>query len=254
MFEFLMLSAFAFAAGFIDAVVGGGGLVQVPGMLITLPNLRVPLLLGTGKVAAFVGTSMSAYQYGRLIKFDKELLLSMAISAGLSAFIGARLMSFLPTPTMKPIILCLLFVVFMHTLLRKEFGSIEVKKEYRKGQRIGLGILVGLVIGFYDGFFGPGTGTFLVLAFISLLGFDFLRASAHAKVVNMATNLSAISYFVWTGNIIWKYAFVMALCNLSGSYFGSKMALAKGNIFVRRFFLLVILGTMLRFGWDVFKV
>ena len=113
--------------------------------------------------------------------------------------------------------------------------------------------LFGILIGFYDGLIGPGTGSFLILVFIAVLGFDFIGASAHAKIVNMATNLAAIIYFSSTGHILFQYAIPMALFNLVGAFFGTKLALLKGNKFVRVFFLIVVFGTILRFAYDILK-
>lgn len=253
--EVLSLSFFAFLAGFVDAVVGGGGLIQLPAMFLFLPaglSQSVPAVFGTNKMSSFCGTSMAVFQYSRRVRFNWKFLLPSACMALLFSFLGARTVSGLNTKALKPVILLLLVAVAIYTFKRKDFGE---KHRPRLGGRkeIWAGMLVGTVIGFYDGFFGPGTGSFLIFIFISFFGFDFLTASANAKAINFATNLSAVAYFAWTGNILFHYALPMAACNVAGSFAGSRLAVLKGNAFVRVFFLVVVSIMILRFGYDLWK-
>ena len=152
---------------------------------------------------------------------------------------------------MKPIIFGVLILVAVYTYSKKDFGTALVKDHTPKRQ-VFYGAAAALLIGFYDGFIGPGAGSFLILFFISLLGFDFLKASAHAKFVNLATNLGSIIYFGASGHILFQYALPMAAFNLTGSLLGAKLAILKGNRFIRVFFLVVIAATILRFGYDIF--
>ena len=248
--ELLFVCLIAFAAGFIDAIVGGGGLVQTPAMLVLFPNYPVATLLGTVKIPSFCGTAVSAYQYSKRIQIQWKLVGSIAFAAFCAAMCGSYMVSVLSNKTIKPVILIVLICVFVYTSTRKKLGHIHDEIPFQPA--LIKGIAAGLLIGFYDGFIGPGTGTFLVLFFISIIGHDFMHASAHAKTVNLATNLASIIYFSISGNIIYELAFPMAACNMLGGFCGSRLALLKGNSFIRVFFLVVVSGTMLRFAYDIF--
>ena len=251
MMEILTLCFFAFIAGFIDSIVGGGGLIQTPALLITLPNTPVPPIMGTAKISSIAGTTMSSFQYALRVTFNWRVLLTTIIAAGIGSFIGARLISFLHPSVVKPVIFVMLILVFTYLIIKKDFGQSN-KIVVTDSKSITYCILFGFIVGVYDGFLGPGTGSFLILFFVSVVGFDFLLASAHAKVVNLATNLGAVIYFGWSGNIMWQYALPMAFCNLSGAFFGSKAALLRGNEFVRQVFLGVIFLMIIRYGFDIF--
>lgn len=247
----IILCIAAFAAGFIDAIVGGGGLVQTPATLITLPQYPVATLLGTTKIPSFTGTSIASYQYAKRIKVQWKLLGIMCSIALVAAIIGSYTVSMVSNRFMKPIIFCVLIAVAIYTYTKKNFGTATEKNLPGKHELLYASVFA-IVLGFYDGFIGPGAGSFLVLFFIGALGFDFLKASAHAKFVNLATNIGSIIYFSGSGHILYHYAIPMAACNVSGSFLGARLALIKGNRFIRMFFLLVILGTILRFGYDIF--
>jgi uncharacterized protein len=251
MIQIITLCFFAFLAGFIDSIVGGGGLIQLPALLVTLPEYSVPKLLGTGKIPSFTGTFMSAIQYARHVQFKWKMLIATSISSLIASFIGSSLVNYLDSHILKPLILVLLVIVAIYTFIKKDLGSLKTK-EINESKSITYGILIGFVLGLYDGFFGPGTGSFLILAFIMILGFDFLNASAHAKIVNLCTNLSSIIVFGWHGNILMQYAVPMAVFNLAGSFIGSRMAILRGNTFVRKIFLFVIFLMILRYGYDIF--
>lgn len=249
--EIIILCIAAFAAGFIDAIVGGGGLVQTPVTLVTLPQYPLATLLGTTKIPSIFGTSIAAIQYSLKVNIQWKLMALMCSIALAAAYAGSKTVSMVSNSFMKPIIFCVLILVAIYTYSKKDFGIASTKSVPKKKQFY-LGALFALLIGFYDGFIGPGAGSFLVLFFISLLGFDFLKASAHSKLVNVSTNLGSILFFSGSGNILYHYAIPMAICNFAGSFFGSRLAILKGNKFIRIFFLLVIGGTILRFGYDIF--
>jgi uncharacterized membrane protein YfcA len=248
--ELILLCLAAFAAGFIDAIVGGGGLLQTPATLLILPHYPVASIFGTVKIPSLFGTSVAAFKYAKQVKFNYKVLIACVIAAFCASLLGAYSVSMINNAVIKPIILVVLILVAIYTYFNKQFG-IHQHKEHSVKKQVLLAALFGLIIGFYDGLIGPGTGSFLILVFIAVLGFDFIHASAHAKVVNMATNLAAIIYFSSTGHILYQYAIPMAIFNIIGSYFGAKLALLKGNKFIRIFFLIVIFGTILRFAWDV---
>ena len=250
--QILLLCLAAFAAGFVDAIVGGGGLIQTPATLLILPQYPIATLLGTTKIPSFTGTSIAAIQYAKRIKVQCKLLLIMCCIALLAALLGSYCVTKISNQFLKPIIFCALLLVALYTFLKKDFGTITQQKIKPKHQIL-VGILSALLIGFYDGFIGPGTGSFLILFFISVLGFDFLKASSHAKFVNLATNTGSILLFAKSGHILYQYALPMAICNVAGSFIGARLAILKGNQFVRYVFLFVIAATIIRFGYDIFK-
>jgi len=252
LFTLLILSVLAFMAGFIDAVVGGGGLIQLPALLVTLPNSPLPTIFGTNKIAALSGTSMAAFQYAKRIRFNVKLLITISIASFIASYFGAKIVSIINPATLKPIILIILIAIAIYTFLKKDLGKVETK-QLSLARQIIFGAAIGLVIGFYDGFFGPGTGSFFVLAFVVILGFEFVQASAYAKIVNCMTNISALIVFIRQGNYIIGIAILMAVFNITGSIIGSKMALKKGNGFIRVFFLIIVTIMILRYGYDVFK-
>ena len=247
----IILCIASFFAGFVDAIVGGGGLIQTPVALILLPNYAVSSILGSLKIPAFSGTSFAAYQYLKKVQMNWKLLFIMAISAFCAAFVGSNLLTKVSNDFMKPVLLVILTLIAIYTFRKKNFGQHQIK-EFSENKQIIFAIIISLCIGFYDGFIGPGTGSFLVLAFVSVLGFDFLHASANAKMVNLATNFGSICLFVLKGKIIWAIAIPMAFCNAFGGWVGAKVAIRKGNGFIRIFFLIIVVGTLLRFSYDVF--
>lgn len=247
----ILLCIAAFVAGFIDAIVGGGGLIQTPAGLILLPNLPVATVIGSLKIPAFSGTSFAAYQYMKKVNMNWKLLLIMMAVAMPSAFIGSTLLTYVSNDFMKPLLLFILSLLAIYTYAKKNFGQ-QVAKNLSEKKQVLNAIMISLIVGFYDGFIGPGTGSFLVVAFIALMGFDFLNASANAKMVNLATNFGSICLFAIKGKIIWAIAIPMAVSNASGGWLGAKLAINKGNSFIRIFFLVVVIGTLIRFAYDIF--
>jgi uncharacterized membrane protein YfcA len=231
--------------------VGGGGLIQTPATLITLPQYPVATLLGTTKIPSFIGTSMAAWQYARRVQLRWKLLAMMCSIALIAAYAGSKTVSIVSNTFMKPIIFGVLIAVAIYTYSKKNFGNNTSQTKSPKNEWL-IAASFALLIGFYDGFIGPGAGSFLVLFFISALGFDFLRASAHAKFVNLATNMGSIIFFSSNGHILYQYALPMAICNFTGSILGTRLAILKGNSFIRIFFLIVVIGTIIRFGYDIF--
>lgn len=247
----VLLCLAAFAAGFIDAIVGGGGLIQTPMGLILLPNLPVSTVIGTLKVPAFSGTSFAAYQYLKKVDMNWRLLAIMMLLAFPSAFLGSTLLTFVSNDFMKPLLLVVLSFLVIYTYAKKNFGQ-HIEKNHSSRTQIWNAIGISFVVGLYDGFIGPGTGSFLVVAFIAIMGFDFLHASANAKMVNLSTNFGSICLFILKGKIIWAVALPMAASNALGGWIGAKLAINKGNSFIRIFFLVVVVGTLIRFAYDVF--
>jgi uncharacterized membrane protein YfcA len=249
--EIIILCIAAFAAGFIDAVVGGGGLVQTPVVLVTLRQYPLSTLLGTTKIPSISGAAIAAFQYSKRVQLNWRLLLIMCSIALAAAYTGSKTVAIVSNTFMKPILFVVLIIVAIYTYSKKDFG-LAVTSPVPKKNETTYCIVFALLVGFYDGFIGPGAGSFMVLFFISILGFDFLKASAHSKLLNVSTNLGSILYFGGSGHILYQYAIPMALCNLTGSLLGSRLAILKGNRFIRIFFLIVVAGTIIRFGYDIF--
>ena len=247
----ILLCIASFFAGFVDAIVGGGGLIQTPIAMILLPNLAVSRIIGSLKIPAFSGTSFAARQYLKKVTVNWKLLSVMAILSFCAAFFGSHVLTLVSNDFMKPLLLIVLTLIAIYTFTKKDFGQSKIKNHTPKRQLL-YAVGLSVCIGFYDGFIGPGTGSFLVLGFVAVLGFDFLHASANAKMVNLATNFGSICLFVLKGKIIWAIAIPMSLCNALGGWLGAKVAIRKGNGFIRVFFLIVVIGTLLRFGYDVF--
>ena len=251
--DLVYLCVAALLAGFVDAIVGGGGLIQLPALFIFLPpelSASTALVFGTNKLSSICGTSVAAFQYSRRIPVNWASILPAGLAAFVFSFLGARLVSMLDGQALRPLILFLLCAVAFHTYRRKDFGNLHAPKFVASHERQ-WGIVLGIGIGFYDGFFGPGTGSFLLFVFIGVFGFDFLTASASAKVINAATNLAAVVYFGSSQNILYEYALPMGLCNIVGSVAGTRLAILKGNQFVRLIFQGVVTAMILRFGWKV---
>jgi hypothetical protein len=251
--ETFLLCGFAALAGFVDAVVGGGGLIQIPALFLFLPAPLasvVPGVLATNKVSSICGTGLAVIEYGRRVPLERRSVIPAGLVALVFSFLGARTVTLIRAENLRVIVLALLVAVAVHTYWKKDFGRRHAPR-LRAGTERVLGAGTGAVIGFYDGFFGPGTGSFLIFVFIGLFGFDFLSASANAKVINFATNLSAVVYFAVMGHVLWDYALPMAACNMGGAWLGVRMAVWKGNRFVRGFFLVVVSVLILRFGYEV---
>lgn len=248
--EIMLLCLVSFFAGFVDAIVGGGGLLQTPAMLIILPHYPVATILGTTKIPSVTGTAFAAYKYSRKVIINWKLLLPIVIMAFSGALLGAYCITLIRSDVIKPIILALLVAIAIYTYTQKNFGFHQ-EKSISQVRQLLIGLCFGFAIGFYDGLIGPGTGTFFMLAFISFLGKDFLHSSANAKYLNVGTNIAAIIYFAQSGHILYEFAIPMAVFNLCGSFLGIKLALLKGNKFIRIFFLLVVSATILRFAWDI---
>lgn len=250
-FLFLALGLSALFAGFVDSVVGGGGLIQLPALFTALPNAAPATLFGTNKLASIVGTTSAAIQYGRRVSIPWRVALPGAAAALVGSWCGAKAVAYLDPAILRPLILVLLVAVAAYTFIRKDLGAVSAEPAHGARSAL-LAATIGAVIGFYDGFFGPGTGSFLIFLFIRFLGMDFLRASVTAKILNVATNAAAISFFVGNVELLWKLAAVMAVCNLAGALLGSRMALKHGVVFVRKMFLAVVTVLIARLAYDTF--
>jgi len=249
--DFLILALASFVAGLIDAVVGGGGLIQIPALFSMLPNAAPATVFGTNKLAGIFGTGAAAVNFAKRVKLAWSAALPAAGAAFLFAFLGAYTVTHIPTEAIRKSLPFILLAVAIYTVKKKDFGSIHAPLHTGSKEKL-FAVLIGGGIGFYDGVFGPGTGSFLIFLFVRFFGFDFLAASAVSKVINVATNLAALLWFGYSGHIIWQLGLIMAICNVGGSLVGTKLAIKHGSGFVRKLFLLVVSVLILKTGYDAF--
>ena len=246
----ILLGLAAGSAGFVDAVVGGGGLIQLPALLLGLPGYAPVHVLATNKLASICGTTTSAATYYRRVRPDPRtfvplMLLAFAGSAG-----GAEVATHISSEVFQPIVLVALVVVGAWVWFRPTLGG-ETLLRHGPRRHLVTAMMIGAAIGFYDGALGPGTGSFFVIALVGLLGYSFLESSAKSKMANAATNLAALVVFVPQGAVLWRLALVMGACNIVGGYLGARLAVARGAGFVRVFFLLVVGGFIVRIGGEL---
>lgn len=246
----LLLGLAALAAGFVDAIVGGGGLIQLPALLIGLPGAAPVHVLATNKLASICGTITSSATYYRRVRPDPRTFVPLMVLAFGGSAAGAAVASHLSGEAFRPIVLVVLVLVGAWVYLRPSLGG-ETLLRHPHHRHLALAMVIGVVVGFYDGILGPGTGSFFVIALVGLLGYSFLEASAKAKLANAATNLAALVVFVPQGAVLWRLALVMGACNLVGGYAGARVAVARGARFVRIFFLVVVVGFIVRIGGEV---
>jgi uncharacterized protein len=245
-----LLGLAGLAAGYVDAVVGGGGLIQLPALLLGLPGSPTVTVLATNKVAAISGTSVAAGTYYRRVRPDPRTFLPLMLLAFAGSAAGALVASQVPREAFDPIVLVVLVVVGAYVLLKPTIGEATALRF--SGHHHTLAAMgTGLAIGFYDGALGPGTGSFFVFTLVGLLGYSFLEASAKARLANWATNAAALCVFIPQGAVLWKVALVMAGCNIAGGYLGARTAVARGAGFVRVFFIVVVSGFIVRLGGQV---
>lgn len=247
----LFLLPAAFLAGLVDAVVGGGGLIQIPALFAAYPQAAPATLFGTNKMSSICGTLSATARYLKRVQVPWRLALMAAATAFVFSFLGAMCVALLPKEWARPLVLVLLVVVAVYTFVHKDLGAEDKNLDHGRHHLAGA-LLLGAGIGFYDGFFGPGTGSFLLFLFVRFFGLDFLRATSAAKIVNLSTNAAALLYFGPTGHVFWALALGMALCNVAGAQVGSVLALRHGSGFVRKLFLLVVTVLIAKFAWDTF--
>jgi len=247
----ILLCGASFLAGFVDAIAGGGGLIQLPACLILYPTMPMVAVIGTNKMASLFGTSAAAGRFAWSIRLDWHVIGPAAGVAFVFSMAGSRAVSMLNPNVLRPVVLGLLVLAAIYVYVVKDIG-LEHRPAHTRSRGRWLGVLVGAVFGFYDGFFGPGTGSFLILIFASLFGFEFLVASGSAKMVNCATNLASVIYFVATRQVLYNLAIPMALCNIAGSIAGTHLAILKGSRFVRVVFLVIVAALIAKLGSDMF--
>ena len=245
----LLVSGFA---GFVDAISGGGGLIQLPALLLGMPTSEPATVLGTNKVPSFIGTTSAMINYLRRIKIDLRFTLLMAVPAFIGSMTGAHFASRIPKDAFRPIILFMLIAVAIYTFTKKDLGLVANHRHTVKRRNL-IAVLSGASIGFYDGIFGPGTGSFIALILVAVIGFAFLEATAMTKIVNWGTNLAAIITFQLTGHIIWAIGLALGAANLTGALLGVRVAVKGGSALIRKAFIAVVFLLILRLGYDIVK-
>jgi uncharacterized protein len=248
----LFLGLCAFSAGWIDAVVGGGGLIQLPALLVGLPGASPAQLLATNKFGSIFGTATSSVTFYRRVRPDLRTALPTAAVAYVGSIGGALIGLHIPKSAFYPIILVLLVLVGAYTLFKPDLGRESIRR-FHGARHTVLAMLTGFVVGGYDGALGPGTGSFLVFTLVGLLGYNFLEASAKAKIANFATNLAALVIFVPQGAVIWRVGLLMGASNLVGGYLGARTAVSRGTGFVRAIFVVVVGAFVVKIGADVVR-
>ncbi len=249
--EWLLVTLAAGLAGFVDAIVGGGGLVLLPALFAVFPTAPPATLLGSNKSASIWGTAIASWQYSRRVTLPWPALLPAAGVGFAGSLAGAWLATVASPQFLRQLLPVVLLGVLLYTLVRKDLGRVHAPRHTPAQARWAMA-LIGLLVGVYDGFFGPGTGSFLVFLFVRWLGYDFLHASACAKLLNIATNAAALLLFALKGHVWWHFALAMALANVAGSVLGTRLALRHGAGFVRVMFLLVVSALILKTGYDAF--
>lgn len=247
----VLLCLAAALAGWVDAVSGGGGLLQLPALLIAVPGASPVQALATNKLASILGTAAAAGTYVRKAPPDVRTALPMALAACGGAALGAVTASSVPAAVFRPVIVVLLVAVWLWTLLSPQMGRTQELRWQGRRRHYVVAVAAGLGIGFYDGLIGPGTGSFLLIVLVAGLGYSFLNASSTAKIVNLGTNAAALVVFGLTGSVLWLLGLLMGACNIAGAVIGARMAIRRGSGFVRAVFLTVVGILILRLGWDV---
>ena len=249
----ILLALAGLAAGFVDAVVGGGGLIQLPAMLLALPGAAPVQVLATNKLASICGTTVASATYYRRVRPDPRTFLPLMALAFLGSAGGAAVAYLLPRSAFDPLVLGALVVVGAYVVATPDLGGATVLR-FQGHRHTAAAMVTGLGVGFYDGALGPGTGSFFVFALVGLLGYDFLEASAKARLANWATNFAALCVFVPQGEVMWGIGLAMGAANLAGGYLGARTAVTRGSRFVRVFFIAIVSAFIVRIGGQVLGV
>ena len=249
--EWIVITLASLLAGFVDAIVGGGGLILLPALIATFPSAPPATLLGTNKAGSVWGTAMATWQYSRRVQIRWHAMLPAALAGFGGAFAGAWAVTALSPDFLRKLLPLVLVFVLGYTLVKKELGRHHTPRYAGRAEWMAAS-LIGATIGFYDGFFGPGTGSFFVFLLVRVLGYDFLNASASAKLLNVATNVAALILFSMKGHVWWHFAVPLAIANVLGSVLGTHMALKHGTGFVRYIFITVVSVLILKTGYDGF--
>ena len=249
--ELIFVTCASLLAGFVDSIVGGGGLILVPALFAAFPTTHPATLFGINKGASIWGTAVATAQYAKRVDMRWSALLPAALAGFGGSLAGAWLVTEISPQFLRKVLPVVLLSVLIYTLAKKDLGRHHAPRFSGRAETLAA-CCIGLLLGFYDGFFGPGTGSFLVFLFVRWLGYDFLNASASAKLLNVATNLAALLLFAYKGHVWWHFVLAMAVANVLGSLIGTHMALKHGAAFVRVVFIVVVSTLIIKTGYDAF--
>jgi uncharacterized protein len=244
----LILLAIGLAAGSIDSIVGGGGLIATPALMHLFPSWQILQVIGTNRTSSIAGTSVAAWNYFRQVSIPTTLVMCACVGALVSAYAGVQLAKELPQELLKQVVLGVIVLLAIYTVFKKDLGLAEKPHFDGKGELF-MAFLVGSACGFYNGLIGPGTGTLLVFGFVSVLGMSFLRGSAMAKAANVSADLSSWLVLLSSGYVMAAAAIPLLVGNVCGSYLGSQLAIRQGSAFIRWVFLAIVLALVVKLGW-----
>jgi len=244
------LGLIGFSAGFLDSVVGGGGLIATPAMLNLFPGWSILNVVGTNRTSSIFGTSLAAWNYFRTVRPEPKLLFPGCLGALSFSLLGVQFAQRIDGELLKFIVLMMIIALAIYSSFKTDLGQVD-RRRFSGASESWAAFAVGSICGFYNGLIGPGTGTLLVFGFVSFLGLDFLRSSAVSKAVNVSGDLSSLIVLLLGGYVVWTAAIPLILANLAGSYCGSRLAILKGSKFIRRFFLVVIFALIARLIWQL---
>lgn len=245
----MLATAGSFVAGFIDAIIGGGGLIQVPILLILFPQLPHTSIIATNRMSSIAGTLVAARQYIKKIQVNYKFVAIAGLLSGIASYTGTFVMKAIPNDTFKTILFIIIALLTIYTIFRKKMGLVDVSENNKRKNFIFA--TIGIVLGLYNGIIGPGTGTLLVFALVQFVGFNFLKGSAYAKLINAIADGSSLIAFSVQGAIVFTLAIPMLLANMGGAYIGSKLAIQNGNKFIRIFFITVMVLLLGRLAYDI---
>lgn len=249
MVEFSAVTLISLAAGFVNSIAGGGGLVSLPLLLGLFPAAPPATLFGTNKAAMVWGTGWAGAVYARRVRLPWATLVPALAAAAIGGVVGARLVTLVSPDWLRRVLPGLLAAVLVVVVGQPDLGSVHAPRHPGRREAV-LATAAAAVLGLYDGFFGPGTGSFFIFFFVRVLGFDFLNAVACSKLLNAATNLGSLAAFGWSGNVWWQFMLPMALANVVGSAAGARLALKHGSPFIRGVFVAVVGSLILKAGYD----
>jgi len=250
--ELLVLLPLAFVAGVINAAVGGGGLIQIPGMYTVLPGFSPAQIMGVDKLSSVMGHAMSVRQYAKNMRLPWRLMLPTALTAFAGAYTGVRMLELMPIHWMRPVVIVVLAIMLVYTWFKPAFGHQDTSRAPTRSDLF-KGALVGFLLGFYDGFIGPGTGSFLLFLFVRFFHFDFLRATACAKVVNFGTNAATLVFLIPAGMVAYRFAIPMGIAAILGAIVGTRLAMKGGNTWIRKLFLTLAILLLTKLVWETVR-
>ncbi|MDO6387270.1 sulfite exporter TauE/SafE family protein [Uliginosibacterium sp. 31-12] len=250
--ELLILLPISFITGAINAAIGGGGLIGIPAFYSVLTSFSPAQIMGVDKFSSVMGHAMSIRQYAAKMDLPWRLMLPTVITAFAGSYLGVRMLDLMPSQWMRPVIIVVLAIMLVYTWFRPQLGHLDTSRTPTRADLI-KGAALGLALGFYDGFIGPGTGSFLLFLFVRFFHFDFLRATACAKVVNFGTNAATLVFLVPAGMVAYELAVPLGVAAICGSVVGSRLAMRGGNQWIRRLFLILAVSLLAKLAWETLR-